>query len=247
MNTRPRPLAGRWCWGRSAAVVVGLWALALGLPMSSAPAKPPGDRSGDRPGPALRSGLMALEAAANDTAARLFARAGLTHPIIADHAARWEAEALLRGSHFEEAVQRATQAAVESPRGPLASALARIEAEARARLGEHEAARDAWLRAAKRESDHDDRAELLTRVARSFEAAGDAASARDTWLEIWSELPETPSGGMTVSPSNADCLQEGAAGQPARQQRLLPPYLSANNLHLLPTRRSTFKPADVSR
>ncbi len=195
MNRRPRAAARRLHWRRSTAAAVGLCVLALGLPLSSSPA----ERARGRPGPALRSGLTALDAGANDTAGRLFARTRQTHPIIADHAARWEAEALLRAGHPEEAAERATEAAAANPRGLLAGALARIEAESHSRLGEHEAARNAWMRAAKLESDHDDRAELLARVARSYESEGDATSARDTWLEVWSELPETPSGAESIA------------------------------------------------
>jgi soluble lytic murein transglycosylase len=136
---------------------------------------------------------MAFEAGAFETAARIFERVEIQHPIIADHAARWHAASLLKADHPAEAAALAIARASTDPRGLLAGEFARIEAEARTALDEHRAARDAWTRAAKRERDHEARAELLANIARSHEGEKNGPAARDAWLEVWMDLPETPS------------------------------------------------------
>ncbi len=146
----------------------------------------------ERPGPALRSGANAFESGAYQTAARLFSRVRVQHPIIADHAMRWQAAALLRGGRPDAAAALAQTGVAADPKGLLAGEFARIEAEARSDLGEAAAARDAWVRAAKRERDHDARAALLAEIAGSHEGEKNATAARDAWLEIWMDLPETP-------------------------------------------------------
>jgi len=151
----------------------------------------PSDPAVARPGPLLRTAAVALDAGAHETAARLYARVRRTYPIVADHAARWEAEALRRAGDFAAAADRARQARTSDPAGPLAGALARIEAEASRAAGDLARAREAWQAALRHEQDPDERAALLASIARALEAEGDRDAARGAWLEIWSELPQT--------------------------------------------------------
>lgn len=181
-RTSRRSVVERW--------LVGAGLLALGVFAVGAGSAP----QGARPGPTLRAGHTALEAGAHETAARLFARLARDFPIVADHAARWEAHALLRAGQPESAISRVEEA-LDGPVAPhVERVLLDMEANAHVGLGAEAAARTAWLRAGKGEPDSEKRAERLAERARSHEREADLEAAAGLWLEIWSRYPATPSG-----------------------------------------------------
>ncbi len=179
----------------------------VGLAVVVVGADTPDASSALSPGASLRAGRAALEAGANDTAARLFAQVRRQHAIVADHAARWEATALLAGERPTEAAARASEAQAATPSSLLLGDLARLEASARYAAGDLEGARAAWQKALANEKEKEARAALLTQIAEALEQEGDLAAARKAWLEVWTELPHTGEGeAATVALDRLDAV-----------------------------------------
>ena len=166
----------------------------------------------------LHAGVTALEAGATASAARIFAALGRAHPLVADHAARFEVEALLRDGQAEEAATLAARALAAGPRPHVARTLARLAAEAEATRGNEAAARAALERAAKGETDSERLAELREAQAESHAREGDAAAAAARWLEIWSRYPTSEPGKR--ADARLDALGAGAASGRSALSRL---------------------------
>ncbi len=130
-----------------------------------------------------------------ELAAEQYERAAQRYPIIADHALRLQAEALLESARPADAVRVANMVlrAVDVP-AYSARRAARVLGDAHIKLRDNKAAGAAWRRAAEGERDSGRIAELLALRASAAEAAGDRASALELLLEIWSDYAATAQG-----------------------------------------------------
>ena len=150
--------------------------------------------SAEPPAQTLARGRELLEQGHAAQAACAFAAVVRAQPAIADHAARWQAEALLAAGRAS-AARRVAQAHTASAASPHAKrALLRVTARAHHELGAHADAREAWRRAARGEPDAEQRAELLRARARSHEAQGNRDEASARWLELWRKYGATRAG-----------------------------------------------------
>lgn len=130
-----------------------------------------------------------------ELAAEQYGRAAQRHPIIADHALRLQAEALLESARPADAVRIANMV-LRAGDVPAYSVrrTARVLGAAHIRLRDNAAAGAAWQRAAEGERDPARLSELLSLRASAAEAAGDRASALELLLEIWSDYAATAQG-----------------------------------------------------
>lgn len=171
--------------GRCAGVVALL--LALGSAQQAG-------ASDARAAAALRAGRTAELEGKPAQAAALFAEAARRHELVANHAARLEARAWLAAGRAKQAAQRAGALRARYGGRALRGELARLEAEARAALGDEAGARRAWSAALSVSRKAEARAELLAAQARSWQRSGEPVKAGRVWLQIWRSYPQTPQG-----------------------------------------------------
>ncbi len=165
------------------------------LSVAGAPCGPSSTGAG-QPAELLARGRAALESGAFDVALCTFDALARAEPLMADHAARWQAEALLQSGRRQEALRHAVAAQQDTAKrsAPVRRALSRIEAQARLALGDGAGARAIWRRLTATERTDDARAALLARRAASHEADGDLTAAAAHWLELFRHYGATPAG-----------------------------------------------------
>jgi soluble lytic murein transglycosylase len=119
----------------------------------------------------------------------LYAQLGQRHPVVGDHAGLLRARLQLSLGRALEARQIAGMVLREYEDSPLRAELHEIIGEALLVERDEVGARQAWAAALSETEDDDQRATLLSRVARSEERSGEDRAAGITWRLLWYAQP----------------------------------------------------------
>lgn len=164
----------------------------------------------------LRAALAALAAGDRERGVSLLAAVEDRHPIVSDHAALLAARAELEAARFDDCIAIVKRFFARGVPTPLASDLARAQAEAELGKGDPAAARASFLRALDAAEDPGRTAPLLRSLAELEAEAGDPEAAAAHWLRLWRDLPaqaaargsgeklETLARGLGRAPFSAD-------------------------------------------
>jgi soluble lytic murein transglycosylase len=160
------------------------------------------------PGVALRAALAALEADDRSLADdRLEAVAG-RYAVVADYADLLRLRLRVVSGAFEETI--ALGAAWRHADSPLESERYELMGTAHAALGDSEAARSVWARAADATDDGARLAALHLKLAESFEADGDVDAAAESYLKVWTAHPLRPESERAAAALDAIAKRRGA-------------------------------------
>ena len=143
----------------------------------------------DDPAALLRAAAKGIEQQDDSHADWLYAQLAQRHPIVGDHAGLRRARLQLSKGRALEARQIASQVLKDFLASPLRAELHQIVGEALIALRDEVGAREAWAAALAETTDHDQRAALLRRVARSEERSGEDRAAAITWRLLWYAHP----------------------------------------------------------
>lgn len=135
---------------------------------------------------ALKRGTAALDAGRHDEAARLFGRARQSVPQLADYAAFFQAQALMRAKRYDAAVKALEVALSQQSLSAISGRAAVLGAQAWLELNQPKLAlavlgrvpRDLWPQP-----------EGLLALAKAHEGAGDPLSAAVAWQDLWVRYP----------------------------------------------------------
>lgn len=170
----------------------------------------PAPHTADRPEPddaaaiaSLRAARSALAAGDRERGVALLAAVEERHPIVSDYAALLAARAELEAARFDEALGIIERFVARGVTTPLASDLARAEAEAALGKGEVAAARRAFARALDLAEDPRHAAPLLRSLADLEAAAGDSEASAGHWLRLWRDFPAQPAARGSTQPLEA--------------------------------------------
>jgi soluble lytic murein transglycosylase len=144
----------------------------------------------ERPGAALRHARDSVRAGETARAERLLSAIALQHPVVADVADLERMRLYVLTGRNDEAIALAE--GWSHADSPLRAAVHTELGRAYAERGDEEAARAAWLLALDETPGDAARATLLLELARSYHRSGDAASAGERLLEIWTRYPTAP-------------------------------------------------------
>lgn len=143
----------------------------------------------DDPAALLRAAAKGIEQQDDSHADWLYAQLAQRHPIVGDYAGLLRARLQLSKGRALEARQIAVQVLKDFTTSPLRAELHEIVGEALIALRDEAGAREAWAAALAKTTDHDPRAVLLRRVARSEERSGEDRAAAITWRLLWYAHP----------------------------------------------------------
>jgi soluble lytic murein transglycosylase len=145
------------------------------------------DRLLERPGPALRAAVTALERGEVQLADALLAAVTQRHGLIADHADLLRLELRVESGRYADAVDLGKHWSHSG--SPVASDFYALLGRAHAALGDEASARSAWEYAALETRDRDRQAELRLAIAESVERGGNLEETGEALLLIWTRYP----------------------------------------------------------
>jgi soluble lytic murein transglycosylase len=141
----------------------------------------------ERPGPALRAALAALERGELQLADALLAAVAEQHTLIADHADLLRLQLRVESGRYEEAV--ALRNHWSHSGSPVTADFFALLGRAYAALGDEASARSAWEYAALETRDRDRQAELRLGIAESLERSGEPDQTLEALLLVWTRYP----------------------------------------------------------
>jgi soluble lytic murein transglycosylase len=141
----------------------------------------------ERPGPALRAALAALERGELQLADALLAAVAEQHTLIADHADLLRLQLRVESGRYEEAV--ALRNHWSHSGSPVTADFFALLGRAYAALGDEASARSAWEYAALETRDRERQAELRLAIADSAERSGEPEQAVEALLLLWTRYP----------------------------------------------------------
>jgi soluble lytic murein transglycosylase len=182
---------------------------------------------------ALRRGSAALEAGRHDEAARLFERARQSLPQLADFAAFFQAQALMRAKRYDAAAKALEPALSLQAPSAVSGRAAVLGAQAWIELNQPKLAlavlgrvpRDLWPQP-----------EGLLALAKAYEGAGDPLAAAAAWQDLWVRYPASE---QAAEAASAMARLESALG--GRYPPVMPGALLERAARLMDEGR--FKPA----
>jgi soluble lytic murein transglycosylase len=142
------------------------------------------------PAATLRAAREAAAAGDRSLADEGFRAAGAAAPTIADYSDLERLRLRSTAGAWEETI--ALAALWSHPDSPLVPEVDELVGEAHAALGQAEAARVAWRRAAEKTLDTARNAQLEWKIAASLEAEGEGEAATELYLELWTSHPLEP-------------------------------------------------------
>jgi len=145
------------------------------------------DRLLERPGPALRVAVTALERGEVQLADALLAAVAERHSLIADHADLLRLELRVESGRYADAVDLGTHWSHSG--SAVAADFYALLGRAHAALGDEASARSAWEYAALETRDRDRQAELRLAIAESVERSGNLEGTGEALLLIWTRYP----------------------------------------------------------
>jgi soluble lytic murein transglycosylase len=174
-------------------------------------------RESGNPGAALAAAVAAWRAENWDLARELLTDVSARYPLIADYADLLLLRIAL--ANDDPAQTAALAAAWDHSDSQLGAEVSEILANARAALGESEAARTAWQAAIAADSLAANHARLQLKLADSFAADGDSATALKSFLEVWTTHPTSPEAERAGAALDELATQRGSDPRTASHHR----------------------------